>query len=325
MKDLVPREILTTDLLQHPAVRAWNELQIETVEPTEIQTLKRKNKSAIYRLQGAGPNGSNVIAKRCLTKTALIERLIYEQLLKRLPFPTLQLYGFLEDENPEFRWLFVEDAGTNPYRPESQTHCELLAEWLAILHSFGQHLPDANRLPERGPTHYLEHLRAGCAQIRRYLDNPALSDNDHVLLKAILSQCNWLESKWNQIERFCEPMPWTLVHGDLKGKNMRVRNTGHGLALLCFDWETAGWGPPAPDLAECPDLWNYESVARRQWRELPHDAMERMVSVGQCFRTLAKIHWESSHLEFEWLERPRLTLSACHESLAATLRILGVH
>jgi Predicted aminoglycoside phosphotransferase len=325
MKDLVPREILTADLLQHPAARVWNELQTETVEPTEIQTLKRKNKSAIYRLQGAGPNGSNVIAKRCLTDTALIERFIYEQLLEALPFPTLHLYGFLDDENPEFRWLFLEDAGTNPYRSESQAHGKLLAEWLAILHTLGQQLPNANLLSARGPAHYLDHLQVGCAQIRRYIDNPALTNNDRALLEAILSQCDLLESNWKQIARFCEPMPWTFVHGDLKSKNMRVRNTGQGLALLCFDWETAGWGPPGPDLVKCPDLAHYESVARRQWQELSHDAIDRMLHVGHLFRTLAKIHWESSHLEFQWMERPRITLSACHKGLETTLHILGMN
>jgi hypothetical protein len=324
MKDLVPREILTADLLQHPAAQAWNELQIERVEPTEIQILKRMNKSAIYRLRGAGPNGSNVIAKRCLAETALTERLVYEQLLEGLHLPALQFYGFLEDENPQFRWLFLEDAGTNPYRPGSQAHCELLAEWLAILHTLGQQLPNANLLPARGPAHYLQHLQVGCAKIRRHIANPALTHNDHALLEAILSQCDLLESNWKQIERFCEPMPWTFVHGDLKEKNMRVRNAGHDLALLCFDWETAGWGPPGPDLVKCPDLWHYGSVARRRWRKLQFDAIERMFNVGLLFRTLAEIHWESSHLEFRWLERPRLTLGSCHERMAAALHILGM-
>jgi hypothetical protein len=325
MKDLVPREILTVDLLEHPAVRAWNELQLEPIEPTEIQTLKRKNKSAIYRLGGAGSNRSNVIAKRCRVSTAGTERIIYERVLVRLPLPALRCYGFLEDADPEFTWLFIEDAGTQPYRPELPEHRTLFAEWLAILHSASQELPAASLLPDRGPVHYLEHLRLGRAQIQGYEDNPALTPEDDDLLAEIVSQCDFLERNWKQIDRICKPMSKTLVHGDLKEKNLRVRKIGQGLALLCFDWETAGWGVTGPDLIKCSDLPHYHSVAKTKWPELTPDELETMFNIGVLFRTLAKMHWEGSHLEFQWLERPRFTLNQCREHLEESMRLLGLN
>src|SRR5205814_3728573 len=50
----------------------------------------------VYRLQGAGPDSSAVIAKRSRKADALIERTIYEEILPRVTVPSLRYYGFLE-------------------------------------------------------------------------------------------------------------------------------------------------------------------------------------------------------------------------------------
>src|SRR2546423_510573 len=158
MKDLIPKEILTRNLLEHPAVGAWSDLNPERVEPEQIETLRRASKSSIYRLQKAGPGGSNVIAKRCLAASASIECLVYQDVLPLLPLPALQCYGVVQDDEPEFRWLFLEDAGIQPYLKSLPAHRALLAEWLAAVHSleFDKHVTE--RLPDRGPSHYLKVL-----------------------------------------------------------------------------------------------------------------------------------------------------------------------
>src|SRR2546422_700916 len=167
---------------------------------------------------------------------------VYQEVLQSLGLPALQCYGLLEDERPGFRWLFIEDAGTQPYLPSLPKHRAALARWLAILHSAGQELPASRALPQRGPAYFLEHLRLGRARIQRNLANHSLTHEDSALLERIISQCDFLESRWDQVEQFCEGMPWTLVHGDLKEKNLRVREGERDLELLSFDWETAGWG-----------------------------------------------------------------------------------
>src|SRR6185503_20219642 len=101
--------------LDHPAVLAWSRLQPERVEPAGLVQLKGKLNTAVFRLDGVGPDGSNVIAKRCRTSTARVERIIYEHLLARLPLPTLRIYGFVPDG--EYCWLFLEDAGSGRYEP----------------------------------------------------------------------------------------------------------------------------------------------------------------------------------------------------------------
>src|SRR5207247_194188 len=82
-----------------------------------------------------------------------------------------------------------------------------------------------------------------------------------LLIEASVSQLNLLEARWSQVESFCDRMPGTLVHGDFVGKNMNIRTSTDGLALMVFDWETAGWGTPAADVAKV-DLDAYWAVVR---------------------------------------------------------------
>ena len=319
MRDLVPKAILRNDLQRHPAVLAWSRIGVKRPEPDEIQVLKG-NKSEIYRLRGSGPNGSNVIAKRCRAETALKERAIYREVLPCLPLLTLRCFGFLEDDNTEFRWLFLEDAGTQPFQPELLEHRRAFAQWLGILHGAGQQVQAARSLPARGPAHFLEHLRLARAEIERNFGNPALTGEDRLLLKEIIWQCDHVEAQWGQLELLCERMPRTFVHCDLKRANMRVRETENGLALLCFDWETGGWGLTGPDLVKCPDLHHYRAVAHWAWPELGAGEVAQMVNVGRLFVMLAEMHWESCRLQYQWVERPRLALRACHEKLAEAIR-----
>src|SRR5258707_5529303 len=145
-------------VLEHPAVRAWNQLRPGGPEPEAVETLHRRNKAAVYRLQGAGPEGSDVIAKRSFTASARIEHTVYQEILPRLPMPSLRCYGLIEDEDPEFNWLFMEDAGTESYLPALAEHRAMAARWLANLHTSAECLEAASCLPERGPAYYLEHL-----------------------------------------------------------------------------------------------------------------------------------------------------------------------
>jgi Phosphotransferase enzyme family len=325
MRDLIPKRIVRGNLLDNPAVRAWRQLHPSAPEPEQIEVLKEHNKSAIYRLRGGGANGSNMIAKRCLAATGLIEKQVYDEILGFLPLPTLHCHGLVKADDPEFLWLFIEDAGTEPFLPANPEHRELLARWLAVVHSVGRHAPAARRLPEREPAHFLEHLRLSREQIHRTRDNPALTSEDGKLLEGVVRQGCSLEDQWDRIEHLCQGMPRTFVHCDLKPKNMRIGRTGRGLALLCFDWETAGWGLTGPDLAKCPDLEGYRAAARTIWAELDGPQFKLMFNVGILFRLLAKIHWETAWLEYQWLERPRLNLPPCCQRVDEVMDFLGLN
>src|SRR6266851_3036858 len=213
--------------LVHPAVRAWRRLHPTEDEPEEIQTLKRKNKSAIYRLRAFAPDGASLIAKRSLRRTAITERAIYQKILPHLAVPSLQYYGFAEDPDLKYCWNFIEDAGEQACRLAVPRHRELLVHWLALLHTAGTRF-GATVLPRRDPGHYLKHLRLARARIRRHASNPVLAKNELALLAEIVSRCDLLESNWPHIEQFCAGMPETVVHGDLKEKNMRIAESASG-------------------------------------------------------------------------------------------------
>jgi hypothetical protein len=321
----VDGSIMETDLLEHPAVKAWIKLQPDGVEPESIETLDTKKRAWIklrservqpqiteilkrkrfmYRLKGVGREGSAVIAKQCKKGTGMMEHTIYTEILSRLPVPTLRCYGFVEQPSGELGWLFVEDAGTERFRISE--HRALAARWLGLMHTSAVHVAATAHLPDRGPDNYVEHLRLARDTIQRAVINSALSPDDQVVLESIISQCDALETRWDKVEKFCDRMPQTLVHSDFNQANIRVQHGQTGIALLPFDWEMAGRGIPAADLAclEHADLAIYRSVVRRSWPYLGVQDVQQMAYFGRIFGALADINWQSWRLEYPWESWP---------------------
>jgi Phosphotransferase enzyme family len=296
------REVPSTDLPEHPAVKAWGRLRPEAALPRGAELLRGFRKKAwkrtIYRLEGAGPAGSAVVAKRCPTPQARVERTFYEEILPHLPAPSLRYYGFVEEPGAGLCWLFLEEAGGGPYSPLLGEHRALAGRWLGLLHTAAECVSPAPRLPDRGPGHYLEHLRSARATILGHLAQGGLPAGDVRVLQSIASRCDALESRWGRVERLCDGVPRALVHGDFKAKNLRARTGQAGTALLVFDWETAGWGPPAADLGSSasPDLTAYQSVVGTHWPGLGAQDLQRLAHVGKVFRNLAAIDWAARGL-----------------------------
>lgn len=311
----------SSGLFAHPAVVAWRRLWPELV-PESVEELRARPSSAIYALTGLGPHGSAVIAKRIPAPEAMIERTIYQEVLPDVPVSFPRFYGMTESGDG-FCWLFTEDVGEERFSPASPTQRTLVAQWLGRLHSVAARLDAARRLPDRGPAHYLDHLRHGRETIGGSQDNPALSAEDRRLLKAVSAQCGALERAWCGIERFCADVPRTLVHGDFRSKNVRLRVIGTSTTLFPIDWETAGWGVPAPDLAasrgvtpvEQIDLATYASIARDYWPRLDAAGLEELVVVGAVFRRLAAISWESLSLSSESPQRAVASMRVYRDEL----------
>jgi hypothetical protein len=296
--------------LEHPAMRAWTELRPTCVEPQQIETLDTEKKSAVYLLPGVGPQGSAVIAKQCSKSPGFTERTVYEEILPHVPARTLGYYGFVSDPNSDRCWLFLEDAGPETYSSGIQEHRVLAAQSLGLMHVTSARLTRQVRLPDRGPTHYLNTLRSMRSTILENITNRALRPEDVLVLKAIVSQFEVLESRWSQVEVLCAHMPQTLVHGDFAEKNVRLRMSEAGLVLLAFDWEAAGWGTPAADLAQfilgsvSPDIATYVSIVRPYWPYLNLQEVQHLASIGTIFRLIESISWEQYGLVYErWAHR----------------------
>lgn len=320
--DFANNVVLEGNLSENCALRAWSKVQPKLADLIPVETVRQRTKSAIYRLHGAGPQGSDVIAKRCLSVTALTERLIYQEILPSLPLAGICCYGCVEDEAPGFHWLFLEDAGTFEYQVSLPEHRTAAARWMVQLHSRGSHSPAAASLPDRGPDFYLEQLRLARATIVKNYSNPALKGEDLATVKALEAQCALVESRWAHVQQMGEAIPRTLVHSDIKANNVRMRLTEKGLALFPFDWELAGWGIPATDILKCPDLELYASEISRCWPNLKPEQIRKLVDLGKLFRAIITVSWNSLKLRFPWVQWSVLKLRLPQAALLDAIEVL---
>jgi len=308
---------VTGSLAEHPAVRAWCESQHARIAPQRIEVLKSKRKVSTYRLDGIGPGGAAVIAKRCRAATARVERMIYAEILPRLPVSALRYYGFVEAPDGEFCWLFLEEASREPYSPQRADHRALAGRWLGTLHVASLSADMKARLPDRGPSHYLQRLRDVRATLGEHLDNPALPAGDS-----------------DEVEGCCAAMPRTLVHADFVIKNLRVRAGVSGPELLVFDWEFAHWGVPATDLAQIagraasPDLNVYGSVVQRDFGRLDARDIQRLANCGKLLRVVDELYWATTLIagsSYKGFVRPIFSFRICEPELVTAFRAMRWH
>jgi hypothetical protein len=302
--------------MKHPAVIAFGNLKKKLIEPAEVEILKEERGRSVYRLRKIALSGSNVIAKRCRIDEAERERIIYETILQQLPFPTVRYYGFLEVGDGKQAWLFIEDIGDEiTYSPLISEHRTLAGQWLGLLHISRLRLTETARLRDRGPDHFFEeHLKAICRIIPQNLSNPALEEDDLIILKTIISKIDLIASHWRNLKSFCDQMPQTFVHGDFKEVHMYLRYETSGIHMLAIDWNEAGWGVTALDVAKflgyavAPDINAYCSIVQDRWPFMDFPTIYRLGYVGEVFRCLASIRWEAEKLKYEWVKGPMKTL-----------------
>ncbi len=324
-----PIAIVTANLVDHPAARAWNAVGGATLATIAFLRKPTPSKPALYRLSLADPAQPAVFAKRSDAADLAVERHVYEAILPRLPVTSPRFHGACEDPDGD-AWLFVEDAGNQFLSPGDPRHRVAAARWLGLLHrsAAGQVAPGT--LPSAGPERYLASLRSARERIGRNMGNRALSAEDRAVLRAIVQQGETLEAHWPRLERACAGLPVTLVHADFQPKNLLVRVTEDGPSLLPIDWEKAGWGIPAADLALAKgrglttliDPHTYEETVRECWPDLDGTAVRRLSVLGHVFQALAGIAWASGDLRFEWtaaLIRPVSSMRIYWAKIAAAI------
>jgi hypothetical protein len=309
---------------QHPAVKAWQQLQPNQPEPKWIAVLKPEQKrSAVYRLGGIGPTGSTVIAKRGRAERLTTEIVIYSEVLPHLSLPTLRFYGSVEDSDPVFRWLFLEDAGDERFRSSDREHRELAARWLAALHSSARWNTTAKAcLPKRGLNYYREIISQASEVIRRSLANASLGGDDLATLYRLMAHCEVVVSGWSDVEELWREMPATVVHGDFSAKNVRTRRGPNGLELLPIDWDAAGWGIAALDFWQT-DLPGYWAAIRPESPDLTLDALRRQADVGRICWAIEPITGEAAPLAGEWTGNVMRKMRAYETEITCALQSLG--
>jgi phosphotransferase family enzyme len=322
--------VLTEGLGEHEAFQAWRQVRPDDGAPGRIEVLQRNKKTSVYRLSGIGPDGAAVIAKRARDMTGRVERVVYEEVLPRIPLPSLHCYGYVGESTGEFSWLFVEDAKDEPYSRLNDSHRALAGRWLGELHLAADGVA-GQELPDRGIGHYRQVLQ-DCRCGLELLAAAGLAAQDAVLISGVMSFCDQLAARWQQIEDTCGVLPHTLVHGDFATKNVRIRDRAAGQALLVFDWQFAGWGVPAADLAQCidrvvsPDLGAYQSVIARKHPSLDMAAIRRIAACGNVLRVLDQVRWALSGLRVadpKWVTKACALMRAYQTTVVATMQRLA--
>lgn len=310
---------------EHPALRAWRALVPDAPGPNEIHVLRERAKSAVYRLHGAGPGGTSIVAKHCRTDAGRVECRVHEEILARLPLTTPRCYGHVT-EGDGSRWLFLEHVDGARFAPAVAEDRALVAHWLAQLHGGAATIAAVEELPDRGPAHHRGQLRVVRASLLAAAD-AAHDAAERALLDDVVAECARVEAHWDEVETWCAEMPRTLVHGDFRPKNVLIRDRGEGRGreLVALDWETAGWGVPAADVAsirggpgETGALAEYAAIARTRWPEATMGSLARMVDVGRLFRRIAALAWCSVSLRERW-ERSILAMRVHRDELGALL------
>jgi hypothetical protein len=295
----------------HPAVLAWCQLAGGCAAPERVVVLKRKAKGAVYRLVGVGLDGTDVIAKRCRRDKGVVERLVYQELYPQLPVPTLHFHGSVEEQDGEFWWLFLEDVGDEPYRPDLSQHRTLAGRWFGLANGIALELDLQSQLPDRGPDLYEGFLRDVCEALPARAADPSLDAAGRADLAEIVAMCERVARHWDRVEAFCADIPRTLVHGDCLRKNVHVRSTAAGPSLVPFDWGGAGWGLVATDLGQLalpyrgprpqdPDLAAYLAEVEGRWPGLDRETVEQLANLGQMFWCLKVLSREIPAFDYEW-------------------------
>ncbi|UCD41781.1 MAG: phosphotransferase [Chloroflexota bacterium] len=303
--------INSQNMLEHPAVTAWMEVQPESRVPQRVELIEESDSSQMaVRLFGIGLGESNIIAKRSLPDITRIERLLYEEILPNLSLPTVHYYGTAHEKESELSWLFLEDVSGERYQPNNTEHRIAAAKWLGSMNTYTEHLAKSAQLPLRDTDHYMKLLRNSRKKIQSFRSNPGIDADKIQLLNVMETHYEDLDRIWEQFRVICNGNPNTLVHGDFISKNVAVRIIENRITILPFDWEKAGWGSPAEDISrvDIPTYWNR---VQGSWPELSIGALNRLAAVGKVFRCAVYLDWISTQLEERTIEQSMYHLQRC--------------
>jgi hypothetical protein len=264
---------------------AWVQLSGRGERPDRVELLRASRDTSVFRLTICDVG---VIAKRCRLTTGSIERIVYEKFLANSDVSSPHYYGSVPDTEKDYCWLFVEEIHGEPYRPERAEHKAAAARWLAGFHGSCSGDSEQTCLPERSPAHYKNVLESVRGSLFRH--EHSRSETDNATYAAVRAHCDALQGCWSELEAACACGPNVLVHGDLIAHNAYLVRRRDDIEFIPFDWEKAGWGTPAEDLAHV-DLTVYRETLGHHRPGHDSSATPRIAGAGRIFRCLVYLEW----------------------------------
>jgi len=326
MADILTFHPDRSDIATHPARAAWLTAGGTSVEGIEV--LLNENglpwhKSSIFRLILREPSESvaSVIAKKGRPDRIRLEQRLYESVLPQIPVTKLRYLGHAQDPDLDRAWIFVEDAGDEPFLDGSADHRKIASEWVGALHTTAAGMPAVRSLPHEGTEDHLAMLRAARTYLLRFPTGPEMSEGTAGTVHSLVDTLSELEDRWSLVEDSCDRAPRTLVHGDLTSKNLRVRSQEGSQALFALDWETASFSFPATDLSIVEPA-HYLAQVGRIWPTLTLDDVERLALVGRIFLTVGFLEATAKGLDRSWIDAATWDLAYYEEELSREVAAL---
>lgn len=301
------------------ASTAWMQCRVAGRRPPraviELADTKRgKAKSAVFRLAGAGPRSEDVVAKCSRPAGIGVERRVLDH-LAAYPIDVIRCYGSVDDRVLG-SWLFTESVeGDVPDLREGGRDRIGLARWLARLHRVTAG-PRPDGLDDLGDGFQGRTRCLARHAIEKGVENPAVGADRVAVLRDTAAAIDRLERCWATYIDALSILPHAVLHGDATGKNMLVdRTTG---AVRLFDWEVAGWGPPAIDLHHADIATYCDEVGIGS--SAPAEA--RLAAAAHLARGLVAIEWASRKLAYPHVDKALRDLDVFHRRVTAALDLL---
>jgi hypothetical protein len=290
------------------AVDVARSLGIQRRPPSQVEILDESAATSVYRLRWPGDVLEGLVVKQYRGDATPLERTIYERVLPRISLPSLEYYGSVVDEEGSC-WLALEDAGDDEPVLDATARYELTKS-VAALHLSGAEL-DRTVLPERGPRHFAVRLRDTRSQLTERIESGDGGAEGRTILMRAVDRCDALASRWAEIERACQHLPATIVHGDIAEENLRLVRRQSGVRVALLDWEKAGWSAPVVDLPRL-EVADYRTLVA-DWLPISAVDSDEIVRIGRIFRVL--VH--------RWAAKPLRKVDRYERRLASLMSEAG--
>lgn len=212
------------------------------------------------RLDRAGLDAAAQLAKPLFLHAAGREVEVYERLLPRGPAGPPRFFGAEVDEGRTL--LFIERIEGRPLAEVGERELwEAAAGWLGRFHAAFQ---NAHADPAAGAPlveHDADFHRFWLVRARSFAPSGS----------GVGSTLDWLDARHEQVVDALSTMGRTLLHGEFYAANVLVADGGGSTRVAPVDWELAGPGPGALDLA----------ALVCGWPAADREAMRRAYGVGR--------------------------------------------
>ena len=164
---------------------------------------------------------------------------VYQKILNPLRCGTAQCHGAVNSPHLERHWMFLERVeGRLLWQAGGLEKWDAAARWLAEFHSrfHGKKLPSGNFLLRYDENFFSVWIE----RAEQFLKKRSAAESGRFAR---------LVKNYDRVVKRVTALPQTFVHGEFYASNLIVRAGRAAQPICAIDWEMAGLGPAALDLA----------------------------------------------------------------------------